>query len=89
MPPYSEASQRELSAIHDPHALHTALALAYPRVAILLSSTVSSARRTFELCAVPALTYKYEDQWRGPAPDHDASRIHIGINWRCSRCPPN
>ncbi|CAK1552023.1 unnamed protein product [Leptosia nina] len=39
-----------------------------PRVAILLSSTVSSARRTFELCAVPAVTYKYEQQWRGPAP---------------------
>lgn len=35
MPPFSEASRRELSATHDPHALHTALALVYPRVAIL------------------------------------------------------
>lgn len=52
------------------------------------SSNVPSARRTFELVASPALAYKYEARWRGLASDHDASRIHIGINWRCSRCPP-
>lgn len=50
-------------------------------------STVSSARRTFELFAASALAYKYEVQWRGPASDPGASRIHRGLNSRCSRCP--
>lgn len=53
------------------------------------SSTVPSARRTFELFATPALAYKYEGRWRGPAPSRDASRFHIDINWRCSWCPPH
>lgn len=89
-PRFSEASQRELSATHDPHALaHCTRPRLPTRCDSSLSSTVSSARRAFELCALPALAYKYEAQWRGPAPDHDASRIHIDINWRCSRCPPN
>lgn len=72
-----------------PHALHTALAPSTHTLRFSRPSTVPSARRTFELFAEPALAYKYEGQWRGPAPDHGASRIHIGINWRCSRRPPH
>lgn len=78
----------ELSAITNARTAHCTR----PRLSTnlnLLSTTVPSARRAFELCALPALAYKYEARWRGPAPDHDASRIHIDINWRCSRCPPD
>lgn len=56
------------------------------------SSTVRSACRAFELFATAALPYKYGARWRGPAAAtlaHDASRSHIGINWRCSQCPPH
>lgn len=60
---------RELSATHDPHARRTCTlhspsstnALRFSR-----SSTILSARHTFELFAASALAYKYEVRWRGP-----------------------